>query len=201
MTNSYNYKEAFKIMGQYKHISKKEAVEFITCLDNEEIAGTREYEEKEKKIKMRYGNKHGLYLEEAGQAYDEIEHSGNYTYLNTVAKKLLDILGIIADQQRIDRAEHICYYTNVYMRAIRTKLHHINMHLKGYIHASDITEDMNGKKALLTGTIEADIMTIAKQDEKVMIVCKDDMKGWRTPKMRTRYYPFTIDSDLFIKLI
>lgn len=75
------------------------------------------------------------------------------------------------------------------------------MFAQGYIHSQDIAEDMHDKKAYLKGVIEGDMFTQKKDDEVVKIVCKGDMRGYKTPKMRTRYYSFTLDSDLFIKLI
>ena len=75
------------------------------------------------------------------------------------------------------------------------------MKVDGYMPCQDITEDMHGKKAFLTGTITRDWLSSKKEDEEVKLVCKGDDIGYQKPRQRTRFYIFCFHQDLFIKLL
>lgn len=200
MTKSYNYNEATRDIERSKEVTRHDVVSMIMNATNGYEQGTIAYNDKETAINQTIGNKHGLYLKEAIVAYDNIKATGAYPYLDTVAIELLRILDIPDTHNTRSRAKHVCYYTNRYMEALQVVEKYQAMFNDGYIHISDITEDMHGKKALLTGKNDIDWFTTNKDNEKVTIVCTGSSMGYKKPKQRTKYYPVMIYSDYFIKL-
>lgn len=201
MTKSYNYNEAMRDIECSKEATRDEVVSMIQDTTNEYEQGTIAYNDKETEIEQTIGNKHCLYLKEAIEAYDNIKKIGAYPYLDTVAIELLRILDIPDTHRARSRASHVCYYTNKYQNALQVVEKYQAMFKDGYIHISDITEDMHGKKALLNGKYDIDWFTVNKDNEKVTIVCTGSATGYKKPKQRTRYYSSQLDSDYFIKII
>lgn len=201
MTKSFNYNEAIKDIERSKMVSREEVIKMLTDTSNEYEQGTIAYNDKETLIEHTIGNKHGLYMNEAIQAQEGIKATGAYPYLDVVAIELLKMLDVADTHQTRSRARHICYYTNKYQRAIHVVEKYHNMLKEGYISLNDITEDMNGKKALLTGKGEIDWFTIQKDNEPVTIVYTDTARGYKKKGQRSRYYQTPIDGDYFIKLI
>ena len=186
MTKAYNYNEAIKEIERSKMVTREEVIKMLLDTSNEHEQGTIAYNDKETLIEHTIGNKHGLYMNEAIQAQENIKATGAYPYLDTVAIELLKILDIPETHLTRSRARHVCYYTNRYIRAMQVVEKYQNMLKEGYISLHDITEDMNGEKAILTGKSEIDWLTIQKDNEKVTIVCTETAKGYKKKGQRRR---------------
>ena len=201
MTKSWNYNKALKDMAEAVQLSDEQVRTFFS-LKNGEEAGTIKHNDQESKLEKSIGG-FSCWYPVAIKATEEIKKTGAYPYLNTVALKMLDLMGIAhaaESLQTVKRAEHIVYGTNVYMKAKETIKKYDNMLAQGYIHTDDCTDDMHGRAALLTGISEHDWLIVRKNDEKIKLYIKGDRRGYMKPRMRTRYFSFGIGNDQFIKL-
>ena len=201
MTKSWNYNKAVKDLVDARELTSEQVRTFFS-LKNGEEAGTIKHNDKESQLEKSIGG-FDCWYKVAIEATEAVKKTGAYPYLAHVADKMLDLMGIAYAKESETvrkRAEHIVYGTNVYMRAKSTIEKYDKMLAAGYIHTDDCTDDMHGKMALLSGTSEHDWLTIRKNDEKIKLYIKGDMRGYMRPRMRTRYFTFGIGNDQFIKL-
>ena len=201
-TKAYSYNEAERELARDKELSRLEVINFITNPTNKEEEGTIAWNKKEAEIEKALNNEGycQIYNKESKEAEEIVKATGAYPYNSLVAEKLLDILGLNDIKNYKKRAEHIVYGTNRHYRHIKD----IELYQKywndGYISIQDITNEDNGKKALLTGVVEGDLFAHKKVDEKVRLVCDNNHLGYQT-KGQSRKYHMASTNDLFIKII
>lgn len=121
------------------------------------------------------------------------------TYNSECAEKLLEQLGIEKTEKTMDVAESYIYNTKGQDRDIATIRKYEEMAQNGWTPIADITEEDDGKLALLTGTVSHDFLTVKKDNEKVKLVKTDTAHGYQRPQQRTKYIP--CHDEMFIKII
>lgn len=170
-TNAYHYNEAVRDLERYKAISLDEARTSI---------------EEQAEIKDAYSEAIDL----------------SHEYNSGAASAFIALLELEESQPAQRIAEGYVYNSRRVARAKKRLELYAKMYTDGYMPIHDITPDMNGKPALLSGTQSYDWMTTHKEDEKVKLVAlADGRKGYARPKMRSRFFGVSVDSDMFIKLI
>jgi hypothetical protein len=182
-TKSYNYNEAVKNKAEERLLTSDQTVKYIQSSE----------------IPLDWES----YSKRAVEVIKDIQDKDDVAYNSDVADILLKKLGLSSELSAPikKKAKRIVYNSQSKYRAKKTIELYKKMLADGYIHCSDITEDMDGKKALLTGKITMDFLSSTKKDEPIKLVCRDDVKGYQKPRQRTRFYRFGIDEDLFIKVI
>ena len=136
---------------------------------------------------------------------NEMEASGKTAYNADIEMKLINRLGLegktLSEGQK-DVIGECVYNSQVVNRANKTMAHYETMKAQGFTPFHDITEAEHGKKALVTGKLENDLLTFNHNDMSVRLVCYPNNGGigYARPRMRTRYIPVGV-SDLFFKII
>jgi hypothetical protein len=180
-TNAWHYREAERTIGKTQSIGRGEAIAIAEGTDKVSLS---------------------LYLPEVRDAIAAIEAAGKYAYNSDVASAVMRMLGMeTTNAAAHGRMESIVYGSRQYIRAEETLAKYRRFWDAGYISIHDVSDADDGRTALLSGTASVDLWTLKKDDEKVRIVAKGDMRGYMKPRMRTRYFRAAVDSDLFVKII
>ena len=131
----------------------------------------------------------------------QVKARGSYPYLKDVARQTAVLLKEEPTPATLEILEQITYQTNCYMRAKETIELYERYWKDGYISIHDITEEHNGKIALLSGSADVDLFRIKKDNEKVKLIKNFTTLGYQKPRMRTRFYRPQIDANLFVKVV
>lgn len=197
-TKSYSYNKATKELSQSKELTTAEAIAYIYTPEQPNEAAETE-------LRHSMINGFDCHLNESIQATNNIKASSAYPYNTDVAKELLQLLGLSETKETLSRAGNIVYGTNHYVDAKQTIKTHDNALAEGYISFHDITPDMDGKKAIMSGKSDDYYFAVKKENAPVTLVAKQDGEslriGYRKPRMRTRYYTVAMDDEYFIKLV
>jgi len=200
-TKSYSYNEAVRDVEKYgTAISNEDVLKWVHAPVQGE-KDTIAYSDNWWKVEKEYAG--SKYNELIRQCEDEIKETGAFPYLSVVSRLFLAKMGHkTPTDDEVRRVDSVVYNTNQYYRANATIKNYNNMFAQGYKSADDMEAGDNGKKAIITGTKSADMFTVSKDNEKVVLVyTTDNRKGYKTPRMRTRFYSFGHGSDMFYKLI
>lgn len=179
-TNAYNYREAQRTIEKTQTISPADAIAIANGTDKVSLS---------------------LYLADVGEVIAEITASGKYAYNSDIATEITKRLDIADTATVHTRIESIVYGSRRYLYALKTIETYRKYWDAGYISIHDVSEADNGKEALLSGTASVDLWTTKKDDEKVKIVADGTARGYRKPRMRTRFYRPSADADYFVKII
>ena len=135
-------------------------------------------------------------------ATEKLEANGKYPYLDDVARGMAEILGVdVMDDKAWNIIKDVAYATSGYSRALKTIQVYERFWSEGFISIHDTTEEHNNKEALLSGKGSVDLFSFKKENEPVKIVVMENgARGYRKPRMRTRFFRAPIDADLFVKL-
>ena len=180
-TKAWAYRDAQNTLNGWITLTQEQAVQYI----------------------LHGGNDTGMlrtYCLQVEHASVQVSASGKYPYNSDVVRVFMAAQGIKDTPEHLERTERLVYGSSHYVRARETVALYEKMTADGFVSVHDITEDLHGKRALLTGKTTLDWLTTIKDGEKVKLYCKGDVYGYQKPNMRTRYYRPQVDANLFVKI-
>ena len=196
-TKAWSYNQAWKDFQEYKGTCTIDEVKEMLEM---QIEGKNERENEESfwRIVKTLENKHLPHLRDIR---NEMERAKQVAYLREMAKICLSRYELPQTEENIRRIEYLAYNCNQLIGAEKTLLKYKKMFEEGYISLFDVTENDHNKTAIMTYREAVDWFTTTAKDKKIKIYCKDGKVGYRTPRMRSRFYVASLDADYFIKII
>ncbi|MCK9598737.1 MAG: hypothetical protein M0R06_06855 [Sphaerochaeta sp.] len=123
--------------------------------------------------------------------------SGKTAYLQLVEDELSRIVG-----RDIGHNTGVAYGSSKHVTATATVKLYEEMAAAGWLPFADVTADMDGKKALLTGQGDYDFLTVKKEGETITIVAREGLTyGYKKPRQRNHYHIPSYEGKWFVKLV